>query len=63
MTDREFRDNALIAVSASLAAVERTMGKGTVMFSTNEVANQSADIVNALLERRKSMEAKRETKI
>ena len=63
MTDREFRDNALIAVSASLASHAETVnfagGVGTRLFPVDEVASRAANIVTALIEQRKAMEVKR----
>ena len=63
MTDREFRDNALIAVSASLAAVQQPSPNqytpGTVLLSVDEVASRAANIVTKLIEQRKAMEAKK----
>jgi hypothetical protein len=66
MTDREFRDNALIAVSASLASVQQpclseydsSRGR-TQLLPADEVASRAANIVSALIEQRKAMEAKR----
>lgn len=63
MTDREFRDNALIAVGASLAAVhepvERAGKKEPRLLQPADVASRAANIVTALIERRKQMEAKK----
>lgn len=62
MTDREFRDNALIAVSASLVAVQQPSPNrftpGTNLLPVDEVASRAANIVTALIEQRKAMEAK-----
>lgn len=63
MTDREFRDNALIAVRASLAAVQQpTQNQYTpsaASLPVDEVSGRAANIVTALIEQRKAMEAKR----
>ena len=63
MTDREFRDNALIAVSASLAAAQQPTPNqftpGTALLPVDEVASRAANIVTKLIEQRKAMEAKK----
>jgi hypothetical protein len=63
MTDREFRDNALIAVSAALAAYSEPVGyaggTGTRLLPVDEVASRAANIVAKVIEQRKAMEAKK----
>jgi hypothetical protein len=60
VTDREFRDNALIAVSASLASYAMQKNDvGVTLHSCDEIASKAANIVSALIEQRKAMEAKR----
>lgn len=63
MTDREFRDNALIAVSASLAVCRDDVliagARTSILMHPSNVASHAADIVAALIEQRKAMEAKR----
>ena len=63
MPDREFRDNALISVSASLAGVQQSAQNqytpGTILLPVDEVASRAACIVMSLIEQRKTMEAKK----
>jgi hypothetical protein len=63
MTDREFRDNALIAVSAALATVQEATPNqytpGTRLLSVDEVAGRASGIVAALIKQRSELETHR----